>query len=102
VIVFHPLDEENIKNIVGIMLQVLVKRLIQNGITLEVDDQAKVFLAKKGYDPVFGARPLRRSIQSLIEDKLAEDMLEGSVKAGDTVKVLLKDDKLDFVVNRPE
>ncbi len=96
IIVFHPLDEENIKKIVGIMLEVLVKRLAQNGITLQVSDEAKAYLAKKGFDPVFGARPLRRSIQSMIEDKLAEQMLEGSVKTGDTVKVNFADDKLIF------
>lgn len=102
IIVFHPLDEENIKSIVGIMLDVLVKRLGQNSIHLEVSDDAKGYLAKKGFDPVFGARPLRRSIQSLIEDKLAENMLEGTVKAGDSVRVELADDKLEFRVIKQE
>jgi ATP-dependent Clp protease ATP-binding subunit ClpC len=101
IIVFHPLSEENIKNIVGIMLEVLVKRLAQNTISIEVRDDVKAYLAKKGFDPVFGARPLRRSIQSMIEDKLAENMLEGSVKAGDTVKVELVEDKLEFNVKKP-
>jgi ATP-dependent Clp protease ATP-binding subunit ClpC len=101
IIVFHPLDEENIKNIVGIMLDVLIKRLAQNSIKLEVSDEAMAHLAKKGFDPVFGARPLRRSIQSLIEDKLAESMLEGTVKPGDTVRVELQDDKLEFKVTKP-
>lgn len=101
IIVFHPLDEVNIRNIVGIMLQVLVKRLAQNDIRLEVSDEAKSFLAKKGYDPVFGARPLRRSIQSMVEDQLAEKMLDGSVKAGDLVKVGLVEDKLEFNVEKP-
>lgn len=100
IIVFHPLDEDNIRDIVGIMLEVLVKRLEQNSITLEVSDEAKNHLAKKGYDPVFGARPLRRSIQSMIEDKMAEEMLEGSVKPGDTVNVGLADDKLLFTVEK--
>ena len=100
IIVFHPLDEENIKSIVGIMLEVLVKRLQQNTIGLEVSDEVIAYLAKKGFDPVFGARPLRRSIQSMIEDKLAESMLEGSVKTGDTVRVELVDDKLEFNVKK--
>lgn len=100
IIVFHPLDEDNIKSIVGIMLEVLVKRLGQNSIILEVSEEVKSHLAKKGFDPVFGARPLRRSIQSMIEDKLAENMLEGSVKTGDTVKVELVDDKLEFNVKK--
>ncbi|MCX7842221.1 MAG: ATP-dependent Clp protease ATP-binding subunit, partial [Clostridia bacterium] len=82
IIVFHPLDEEHIKQIVGLMLENLAKRLKQSDIVLEVSDEAKSFLAKKGFDPVFGARPLRRSIQSLVEDRLAEEMLEGKVKSG--------------------
>lgn len=98
IIVFHPLDEDNIRNIVGIMLDVLVKRLDQSSITLEVSDEVKNYLAKKGYDPVFGARPLRRSIQSMIEDRMAEEILDGSVKPGDTVKVGLAEDKLVFTV----
>lgn len=99
VIVFHPLDEEHIKSIVGIMLDILVKRLKQNAISLEVDDEVVGFLAKKGFDPVFGARPLRRSIQSMIEDKLAEHMLEGKVKTGDLVHVALSGDQIEFKVN---
>jgi ATP-dependent Clp protease ATP-binding subunit ClpC len=99
VIVFHPLDEGHIKSIVGIMLDVLVKRLKQNAITVEVDDEVTSHLAKKGFDPVFGARPLRRSIQSMIEDKLAENMLEGKIKTGDIVKVTLNGDQIEFKVN---
>jgi len=100
IIVFHPLSEENIKSIVGVMLNALAKRLSQNSITLEVSDEAKSFLAKKGFDPVFGARPLRRSIQSMIEDRMAEEMLEGRVKAGDTVYVDVVEDKLEFSVKK--
>jgi ATP-dependent Clp protease ATP-binding subunit ClpC len=98
VIVFHPLDEENIKSIVGIMLEVLAKRLKQNEIIIEISDEVKSYIAKKGYDPVFGARPLRRSIQSMIEDKLAESMLEGKVKTGDTVLVELSGENIEFKV----
>lgn len=100
IIVFHPLDEENIKNIVGIMTDILVKRLGQNSIQMEVTDEAKSFIAKKGYDPVFGARPLRRAIQSMIEDKLAEKMLEGGVKEGDAVRVVLENEKLEFEIKK--
>jgi len=98
IIVFHPLDEENIKAIVGIMTDVLVKRLGQNTIKLEVADEAKQFIAKKGFDPVFGARPLRRAIQSMIEDKLAEKILEGTIKEGDKVQVVLDNEQLEFKV----
>ena len=94
IIVFHPLDEENIKKIVGIMIEGLAKRLKQTGIMLDVSDEAKGFLAKKGFDPVYGARPLRRSIQSMIEDKMAEEMLEGKVKMGDNVLIELEGENI--------
>jgi ATP-dependent Clp protease ATP-binding subunit ClpC len=87
IIVFHPLTEDNIKEIVKLMLEVLVKRLKHNEIDMEVSEAAMIHMAKKGYDPVFGARPLRRAIQSMIEDKLAEEMLEGSVKAGESILI---------------
>jgi len=85
--VFHPLDQEHIKKIVGVMLKSLQKRLEQNGITMQVSDEAIAHLAQKGFDPVFGARPLRRAIQTMVEDKFAEQMLEGTVKSGDTVNI---------------
>ncbi len=87
IIVFHPLTEENIREIVRLMTAVLVKRLKANEIDLEISEELLLHLAKKGYDPIFGARPLRRAIQSMVEDKLAEEMLEGKVKAGDSIKV---------------
>jgi ATP-dependent Clp protease ATP-binding subunit ClpC len=96
IIVFHPLDQEHIKKIVGVMLKSLTKRLEQNGITLQVSDEAIAHLAQKGFDPVFGARPLRRSIQSMVEDKLAEQMLDGTVKSGDTVSIGFDGEKLSF------
>jgi len=98
IIVFHPLEEEHLKEIVGLMINALAKRLKQNNITLNVSDSAKAFLAKKGFDQVYGARPLRRSIQSMIEDKLAEEMLEGRIKTGDEVFIDLEEDKLAFNV----
>lgn len=100
IIVFHPLSEDNIKEIVKLMLDVLIKRLKQNEINLEVSDEATSYLAKKGFDPIFGARPLRRAIQSMLEDMLAEEMLEGKIKAGDSVRVELDGEK--FVINKRE
>ena len=94
IIVFHPLREADIKEIVKLMLRVLVKRLEANNIKLEVSEAATEHLAKKGFDPLFGARPLRRAIQSMIEDRLAEEMLEGKVKAGDSIVVDLEEDKI--------
>ena len=96
IIVFHPLDQEHIKKIVGVMLKSLTKRLEQNGINLQVSDEAIAHLAQKGFDPVFGARPLRRSIQTMVEDKLAEQMLDGTVKTGDTVNIGFDGEKLTF------
>lgn len=94
IIVFHPLTEADIKEIVKLMLRVLVKRLEANNIKLEVSEAATEHLAKKGFDPLFGARPLRRAIQSMIEDRLAEEMLEGKIKAGDSIVVDLEEDKI--------
>ena len=98
VIVFHPLDEENTRSIVGIMLDVLAKRLAQNAVTIEVGEDVKAYIAQKGFDPVYGARPLRRTIQTMIEDKLAENMLEGKVKTGNIVVVGLKENNIEFKV----
>ncbi len=94
IIVFHPLSKENIKEIVRLMLDVLVNRLKANEITMEVSEEAMGHLAQKGFDPVFGARPLRRAIQSMVEDKLAEDMLEGKVKAGDSIKIEFEEENI--------
>jgi ATP-dependent Clp protease ATP-binding subunit ClpC len=98
IIVFHPLTQDNIKEIVGYMLEGLTKRIGQREIRLEVTEDAKEFLAKKGYDPLYGARPLRRFIQTLVEDKLAEEMLEGRIKEGDVALVKLEDEKI--IVNK--
>ncbi|WP_024833018.1 ATP-dependent Clp protease ATP-binding subunit [Ruminiclostridium josui] len=98
IIVFHPLSKENIKEIVRLMLDVLVNRLKANEITMEVSEETMDYLAQKGFDPVFGARPLRRAIQSMVEDKLAEEMLEGKVKAGDSIKIDL--DEENIIVNK--
>lgn len=98
IIVFHPLTEGNIREIVRLMTDVLVKRLKSNEIYLEIGDDVLDHLAKKGYDPLFGARPLRRAIQSMVEDKLAEEMLEGKVKAGDSISVSM--DGENIVVNK--
>lgn len=96
IIVFHPLSEEHIKQIVSLMIESLAGRLKQSSISIEVSDEAKLFLAKKGFDPIFGARPLRRSIQNMVEDKLAEEMLEGKVKSGDRLFVDIKEEQLIF------
>ncbi len=87
IIVFHQLEQEHIKKIALIMMDKLIERLKANGIDIEITERATAILAKEGFDPVFGARPLRRAIQSKVEDKLAEEMLEGKIKPGDNVKI---------------
>lgn len=94
IIVFHPLSEDNIKEIVKLMTQVLVKRLKANEMELEISEDLLAHLAKKGYDPIFGARPLRRAIQSMVEDKLAEEILEGRIKAGDSIKIGMEEENI--------
>jgi len=87
VIIFHRLSLEHIKGIVDIQLELLRKRLSERDITLDLTDAAKGFLAKQGYDPAYGARPLKRLIQKEIQDKIALSLLKGEVRDGDTVRV---------------
>lgn len=98
--VFHPLTEENIEEIVDIMLKTLKGRLQQNGFEIKVTPEVKKWLAKKGYDRVYGARPLRRVIQSNIEDGLAGEMLDGKVKPGDCIIVDTAENKIVFSVEK--
>ncbi len=96
VIIFHALTLENIKEIVEIQLRNLRKRLAERKISLALSDQAKEFLAKEGFDPVYGARPLKRAIQRFIQDPLALKILEGEFSEGDTVnaEVTLKNEMI--------
>lgn len=99
VIVFHQLDREHIKGITDIMLGIIATRCRnQLDIRLTVTDAAKDHLIDKGYDEKYGARPLRRTIQNLIEDRMAEEMLEGRIKAGSSVEVDYDGEKLVFHV----
>lgn len=101
IIVFHQLTRENIKSIVGIMIGNIAKRCkAQMNITMEASDAVVEHLAEIGFDPKYGARPLRRSIQTNIEDKLAEAILAGTVKEGDTVHIELLDNEV--VVQRKQ
>jgi ATP-dependent Clp protease ATP-binding subunit ClpC len=94
VVVFHALDRNHIRQIVDLMLSTIVKHLSEKGVRLEVSDEAKDLLGEKGYDQVFGARPLRRVIQNLVEDQLSEGLLRGDFRPGDTVKIDRKDGEL--------
>jgi len=97
IIVFHSLNEEHIRAIVSLMVNEVNNRLTEKGITIEVTDAAKDLLAKEGFDPMFGARPLRRVIQKRIEDRLSEELLKGNISTGDAVIVDAKDDDLTFI-----
>ncbi|HHN68251.1 MAG TPA: AAA family ATPase, partial [Thermopetrobacter sp.] len=94
IILFHRLKRRNMKAIVDIQLQRLQKLLDDRKIVLDVDEPAKEWLAGKGYDPAFGARPLKRVIQQYVQDPLAELIIAGKVKDGQTVRVTVKDGKL--------
>ena len=94
IIVFRQLTQENIVEIARRMLIVTGKRMAQQGITLISDDDAVAELARDGFDPQYGARPLRRAIQNQVEDAVAELMLEGKLKSGDTAHVRLRDGKV--------
>jgi ATP-dependent Clp protease ATP-binding subunit ClpB len=87
VIVFHRLDRDQLKQIVDIQLARVIKRLADQRITLTVTDGAKNLLAREGYDPVFGARPLKRVIQKQLLDALSLELLAGKFKEGDKIKV---------------
>ena len=92
IIVFHKLEDNQIRKIVDIMLNNVAKLLKEQGIKLTVDENAKDLVAKKGTDKTFGARPLKRAIQTMVEDKIAEAMLDGKIKK--EAKVTAKDDEI--------
>ncbi len=95
-IVFHALEPDDIEKITRLMLQTLSRRLEKQGITLRYDDAVVSMLAKDGYDPAFGARPLRRLIQRSVEDRLSEEIIAGRLKLGDKVNLTAKDGKIMF------
>ena len=95
-ILFHSLDEKHLGRIVDIQLRRLEKRLSQQQLSLELDSEAKQLLAKEGYDPQFGARPLKRAIQDKLLDPLANSLLRGDFKAGDRIRVTARGDALAF------
>ena len=97
VVVFHALDEKHIKSIAGIQLQYLAKRLTQMEMKLEVTDAALTELATAGFDPVFGARPLKRAIQANLENALAREILAGHFAAKDTIRADFQGGRFTFV-----
>jgi ATP-dependent Clp protease ATP-binding subunit ClpC len=96
VIVFHPLTKEHLKRIVDLLVHEVERRLSERKIKLEVNEEAKGWLVQKGYDPVYGARPLRRAIQKYVENPISTKILQGEFKEGDTVAIILQEDELSF------
>lgn len=94
IIVFRALTEQDIEEVARRMLKTVAGRMEAMDIHLDASDEAVKELAKEGFDPRYGARPLRRAIQSKVEDVVAEKMLDGTLKTGDTAKLAVEDDKL--------
>ncbi|MBE6772176.1 MAG: ATP-dependent Clp protease ATP-binding subunit, partial [Ruminococcaceae bacterium] len=100
IIVFHQLGKEDINEIAKRMLSALSKRVGELDIELEFSDEAVEAIGKAGFDPVYGARPLRRAIQQRIEDKLSEEMLEGKLTAGNKYTCVYENESFDFIENK--
>jgi len=100
-VVFHPLSQAQIAEIVGLQLEFLRRRLLDRDIQLDLSAAAVAKLAEAGYDPVYGARPLKRAIQQRVENPLAQEILKGSVASGDTVKIDLEDGQITFRKETP-
>jgi ATP-dependent Clp protease ATP-binding subunit ClpB len=98
VVVFHPLQRDQIHAIAEIQLVHLRQRLADRDMELEVSREALDLIAEAGFDPVYGARPLKRVIQQQLENSLAQDILSGNFKGGDKIKVDVEDDELSFTV----
>ena len=94
IMVFSRLTKEDIKNIAGVMLQGLKSRLKANDIEVSFEEEAIEKIAEAGFDPVYGARPLRRTIQSQLEDLISEKIIDGEISSGDSIKVVVSDSKL--------
>jgi ATP-dependent Clp protease ATP-binding subunit ClpC len=103
-VVFHMLEKADLNQIVDLEVAKLVKRLADKDVALTLVPAARDFLSDKGFDPAYGARPMRRAVERFLEDPLAEALLRGDVKPGDAVNVVKKDglEELDFVSTRPE
>jgi len=100
IIIFQPLTEEHLKKIVDLLVLEVEKRLADRNIELELDDEAKAWLLKEGYEPAFGARPLRRAIQRYVENPLSSKILSGDFKDGDCIFVGVEGDSLSFSTNK--
>jgi ATP-dependent Clp protease ATP-binding subunit ClpC len=96
VVVFHALTREQIKQIVDLMIKPVTKQLNEKGLSLEVTNDAKDVLVQEGFDPIFGARPLRRAVQRLIENPLSEEILRGNLEPGKTIRTKVEEEHISF------
>jgi ATP-dependent Clp protease ATP-binding subunit ClpB len=97
-IIFHNLSQEQLGEIVDIQVERLARRLAEKNIDLVLSQSAKAFVAEKGYDPVYGARPLKRVIQKIIENELSLEILNGNIREGDRVSAERKGDRIVFKI----
>ena len=96
IIIFHNLTKDHVKQIVDVQMAEIEQRLREQGLEVELTEEARQWLADEGYDPQFGARPLRRTLQKHVESPLSKQLLEGQFHAGDVVVVDVADDELTF------
>ncbi|MCJ7813497.1 AAA family ATPase, partial [bacterium] len=96
-VVFHPLSIEDIEKIVDLQFRQIQEKAQKQGIQLEITDEAIQLLAEIGYDPAFGARPLKRKMQSLITNPLSNRILAGDIKNGDHICIVVREKALDFI-----
>jgi ATP-dependent Clp protease ATP-binding subunit ClpC len=101
IIVFHQLTKNDLMKIVDLEVEKVLARVKAKEVHIELESTAKEFLIEKGYDPTYGARPMRRAVEKYLEDPFAEELLRGNVKAGDAVQVSGADGKLIFRVSEP-
>ena len=101
-IVFHTLGRPDLLRIVDLEVSKVVARVRAKEINIVLNEAAKEFLIEKGYDPTYGARPMRRAVEKYLEDPLAEELLRGGIKAGDVLEITLDGTKLGFHVQEPE
>ena len=102
IIVFHQLERNDLAKIVDLEVAKVIERIRAKDIKVHLDTTAVEFLIDKGYDPIYGARPMRRAVEKYLEDPLAEEFLRGNMKQGDTLDVHAAVEKLAFSVTQPE
>ena len=97
IVVFHPLSKDNIRKIAALQIKSLAKRLVTRDIKLNVTKEALDYIGELGYDPVYGARPLKRAIQDALENPLSKALLSGQFNNGDSIEAVLEDGKIIFI-----